>query len=160
MFVDLGGMPLEEAYRLGDLNGDSWNNEFDFELFKGAFDAAHGAGAFDNMLARVPEPATWRLAVLGAALALCLVSSPRSRPWLPTSLCSGGECERGNRSRGGTCPPPRNVAAKELALTDPLQSATLWGGVGGGETRQIALSFPPIGERLREREADQLTEEV
>lgn len=91
MFVDLGGMPLEEAYRLGDLNGDSWNNEFDFGLFKGAFDAAHGAGAFDNMLARVPEPATWTLAVLGAALAVCLVPSARSRPRLP---------RRSDRARG------------------------------------------------------------
>jgi hypothetical protein len=48
----------------------------------------------------------------------------------------------GNRSRGGACPSPRNVAAKELAMTDSLKSATLWGGVGGGETRQKALSCP------------------
>jgi hypothetical protein len=95
MFVDLEGMPLEEAYRLGDLNGDSWNNEFDFELFKGAFDAAHGAGAFDNMLARVPEPATWRLAVFGAALVLCFAPVARSRSRLRTSLCSDGEYGRG-----------------------------------------------------------------
>jgi hypothetical protein len=30
-------------------------------------------------------------------------------------------------------------------MTDSLKSATLWGGVGGGETRQIALiSSPPV----------------
>ncbi len=51
-------------------------------------------------------------------------------------------CVDGNRSRGGACPPPRNVAAKELAITDSLKSATLWGGVGGGETRQITVSRP------------------
>ena len=40
-------------------------------------------------------------------------------------------------------PPPRNVVAIEPAITDPLMSATLWGGVGGGETRQIAMPrFP------------------
>ena len=37
-----------------------------------------------------------------------------------------------SRSRVGACPPPRNVAAKELAITNSLKSATLWGGVGGG----------------------------
>ena len=47
-----------------------------------------------------------------------------------------------NGSRGGACPPPRNVAAQELAITDSLKSATLWGGVGGGETRQITVSRP------------------
>ena len=47
----------------------------------------------------------------------------------------------GNRSRVGACPPPRKVAAKELAIADSLKSATLWGGVGGGETRRTALFF-------------------
>ena len=39
-------------------------------------------------------------------------------------------------------PPPRNVAVKEVSMTDTLKSATLWGGVGGGETRQIAVPRP------------------
>jgi hypothetical protein len=39
-------------------------------------------------------------------------------------------------------PRERNVAAEELAVTNSLKSATLWGGVGGGEIRQTAL-FPP-----------------
>ena len=68
MFADLVGLPLAEAYQLGDLNADSRNNEFDFELFKSAFDAAQGTGAFDDMLARVPEPTTVTLAVLGVCL--------------------------------------------------------------------------------------------
>ena len=50
-----------------------------------------------------------------------------------------------NRSRAGACPPPRNVAAKEFAVTNSLKSATLWGGVGGGETRQIAVPRPVNG---------------
>jgi hypothetical protein len=45
----------------------------------------------------------------------------------------------GNRSRGGACPPPRNVAAQEIAIQNSLKSATLW----GGETRQIAVSRSP-----------------
>jgi hypothetical protein len=51
-------------------------------------------------------------------------------------------CNNGDRSRVGACPPPRNVAAKERDITDSLISATLWGGVGGGETRQIAVTRP------------------
>jgi hypothetical protein len=47
------------------------------------------------------------------------------------------------------CPPPRNVAEEDLDGTNSLKSATLWGGVEGGETRQIALPFPPTRERLR-----------
>ena len=37
---------------------------------------------------------------------------------------------------------PRNVAAEDLDGTNSLKSATLWGGIGGGETRQIAVSRP------------------
>ena len=40
-------------------------------------------------------------------------------------------------------PPPRNVAAEDFDGTDSLKSATLWGGVGGGETRWIAVSRSP-----------------
>ena len=39
----------------------------------------------------------------------------------------------------------------EPAVTDSLKSATLWGGVGGGETRQIAVprSQPVNGYSFR-----------
>jgi hypothetical protein len=59
----------------------------------------------------IPEPASSGL-LLAGGLALLLAGR--------------------NRSRVSACPPPRNVAAKKLALMDSLQSATLWGGVGGG----------------------------
>jgi 5-histidylcysteine sulfoxide synthase/putative 4-mercaptohistidine N1-methyltranferase len=39
-------------------------------------------------------------------------------------------------------PRERNVAAKELAITDSLKWETLWGGFGGGETRRTALFSP------------------
>ena len=48
----------------------------------------------------------------------------------------------------------------DSTLAQGINSPHPWGGVGGGETRQIALSFPPTCERLRERGVDQLTEEV
>ena len=37
----------------------------------------------------------------------------------------------------------RNVAAMEPAITDPLKSATLWGGVGEGDAHQIAMPLLP-----------------
>jgi hypothetical protein len=48
--------------------------------------------------------------------------------------------EPNNGSRLGACPPPRNVAAQGLTITNSPESATLWGGVRGGETRQIDVS--------------------
>ena len=56
--ADLSGNSLAEAYRLGDLTGDRMNNHADFALFKTAFDAANGAGAFVAMLEAAPEPST------------------------------------------------------------------------------------------------------
>ena len=66
--VDLSSKSLAEAYRLGDLKDDWLNNHADFVLFKTAFDAANGAGAFDTMLASVPEPSTVLLFVGGSDL--------------------------------------------------------------------------------------------
>jgi hypothetical protein len=59
---------------------------------------------------------------------------------------------RCNCSRVGAYPPPRNVAAEDLDGTNSLKSATLWGGVGGGTSSWIALSFLPTRERLPRRQ--------
>jgi len=68
-FADMTGLTSIEALALGDLNGDFRNNHADFVLFKEAFNATHGAGAFAAMLAAVPEPATgWLLAIVIASL--------------------------------------------------------------------------------------------
>ncbi len=46
----------------------------------------------------------------------------------------------GSRSRGGACgPPPRKVAEQDAASVLNRRTATLWGGVGGGEIRQNAV---------------------
>ncbi len=42
---------------------------------------------------------------------------------------TSGAIQRCGRSRVATSPPPRNVAAIEPAITESLESATLWGGV-------------------------------
>jgi endonuclease/exonuclease/phosphatase family metal-dependent hydrolase len=54
--ANMTGFTLSQALALGDLNGDFQNNHADFVLFKTAYDAAYGAGAFVAMLSSVPEP--------------------------------------------------------------------------------------------------------
>jgi hypothetical protein len=73
--ADLTGLSAAQAYRAGDLTGDGRNNHADFAQFKGLFDAANGSGAFVAMLASVPEPTGWTLALASAAGGL----TPRRR---------------------------------------------------------------------------------
>src|SRR3989304_1227607 len=55
--IDLSTMTLVEAYAKGDLDGDRNNDFDDFLLFKADYNAANGgAGAFELMVASVPEP--------------------------------------------------------------------------------------------------------
>jgi arylsulfatase A-like enzyme len=56
--TDLTGLPITEAYGLGDLNSDLLNDYDDFLLFQRSYDRENGAGAFDAMVAGVPEPAS------------------------------------------------------------------------------------------------------
>ncbi|MEN1680441.1 MAG: dockerin type I domain-containing protein [Planctomycetota bacterium] len=57
-------------YAIGDVNIDGVIDRRDFNEFKNLFDAANGEGAFQAMLAGVPEPTSAALAVFaGAALA-------------------------------------------------------------------------------------------
>jgi hypothetical protein len=65
--ANLMGLSPSEAYARGDLNGDFQNNHADFVIFKAAFDAANGTGAFQLMLTRVPEPESLIIAFCGLA---------------------------------------------------------------------------------------------
>jgi hypothetical protein len=73
MFSDVSALTALAAYEVGDLNADGFNNEFDFFLFRKAYDNANGTGAFDGMLAGVPEPATWMLLTIAGAWAAALL---------------------------------------------------------------------------------------
>jgi hypothetical protein len=75
--TNLSSLSLAEAYRFGDLDGDKLNNHADFVLFKQAYNAAHGAGAFELMLASIPEPSSAFLVI--AAGAFVLTSCRRGR---------------------------------------------------------------------------------
>ena len=63
--VDLSGLTPEQRYVMGDLNFDTMNNFADFAIFKNSYDQHNGAGAFEVMLASIPEPGALTLAGLG-----------------------------------------------------------------------------------------------
>ena len=63
--ANLTGMSLLQRYARGDLNNDGRNDRFDFAQFKALFDAANGAGAFNAMVAGVPEPTSLAVLVIG-----------------------------------------------------------------------------------------------
>ena len=68
--TNLTGLSKAQAYRLGDLDGDLHNDHPDFVLFKQAYAAANGAGAFDLMLASIPEPSSAFLVMAAGTLVL------------------------------------------------------------------------------------------
>jgi len=63
--VDLTPLSLTEGYAVGDINLDRRIDRFDFAVFKTQYDLVNGNGAFQAMLAQVPEPTTFALCTLG-----------------------------------------------------------------------------------------------
>ena len=62
---DLSGMSVAQAYPSGDLNGDLLNNHADFLEFKSLFEAANPLQSFEDMVAGIPEPTSFVLAMVG-----------------------------------------------------------------------------------------------
>jgi hypothetical protein len=71
--TDISGLTDSQAYAVGDLNGDKLNDHNDFKLFKTLYDEANGVGAFEAMVASIPEPAT------GALILAALLAAPAAR---------------------------------------------------------------------------------
>jgi serralysin len=70
-YTTVSGLGQLDAFQRGDLDFDGDNDVADFRLFKAAFNAINGAGAFDAMIA-VPEPSSVLLSVVGlTAIATC-----------------------------------------------------------------------------------------
>jgi hypothetical protein len=67
---NLSSLTQTAAYFLGDMNGNLTNDANDFIYFKTLYDEANGAGAFEAMVASVPEPSAMLL-VLSAGLLIC-----------------------------------------------------------------------------------------
>ena len=63
--VDLSGFTPEQRYAMGDLNFDTVNDFADFAIFKNSYNQYNGLGAFEAMLASVPEPGVLTLLGLG-----------------------------------------------------------------------------------------------
>ncbi|MAT71772.1 MAG: hypothetical protein CMJ58_19870 [Planctomycetaceae bacterium] len=70
--VDLTELTAQQAYELGDLNGDYQNNFADFRLFKSAYIQWNGPAAFAALTAAVPEPAAGAQAVVAASVAVAV----------------------------------------------------------------------------------------
>ena len=66
--TDPTGLSAAEAYRRGDLSGDSLNSLLDFAQFKTIYETANGAGSFAAMLAGVPEPGGLVLLLIAASV--------------------------------------------------------------------------------------------
>ena len=65
--ADLNTISTDVSYLLGDMDADLDNDIYDFGLFRDAYEAYHGPGAFNAMVARVPEPSAIMLLAAGAA---------------------------------------------------------------------------------------------
>jgi hypothetical protein len=89
-----------ETYPMGDLNGDLVNNRLDFRLFKTDYNAANGAGAFEAMLAGVPEPTALSMLLVACAGLLQLRRRSCSR-WASVSVrvCRPARCGQQTNSR-------------------------------------------------------------
>jgi hypothetical protein len=70
LLADLSSMTAVQRALAGDLDGDGDNDVTDFSLFKADFDAVNGAGAFNAMLAGVPEPSSIAILLVGGLGAL------------------------------------------------------------------------------------------
>jgi hypothetical protein len=76
MLTDISAQSGYQRAIKGDLDLDGDNDVADFVLFKTDYDVANGAGAFNAMLAGVPEPSTVMLVLL-ATFAACASRSKR-----------------------------------------------------------------------------------
>jgi hypothetical protein len=71
LHTDVSALTPAGSYLRGDINGDRSMNFNDFTAFRTAYDAANGAGAFEQIASAVPEPATLTMAAaFGLAWAL------------------------------------------------------------------------------------------
>lgn len=64
--ADLSQLSAADGYALGDINLDGRVDRFDFAQFRDQYELVNGVGAFEAMLAQIPEPTT---------LAMCLLST-------------------------------------------------------------------------------------
>ena len=65
LHADLSALSQQQAYQMGDLNADFRNDFVDYQLFRQAYDAWNGQGAFSGALAQVPEPASLPMLLAG-----------------------------------------------------------------------------------------------
>jgi hypothetical protein len=141
------GQPTRhQNYQLGELTGNNAIDFNDWTIFRAAYDAANGAGAFESLLAQVPEPGSIvllliacassllrgrrRTAACGLAATLCLLSTNESSA--ATLLKADVDARAGDSTAG---PPGNNTVdgfmpfTMDTGTTGPQPTVT--GTVGG-----------------------------
>jgi hypothetical protein len=86
--TDVSAFTRGQAHLSGDTNGDVAVNFLDFATFRAAYDLANGAGAFAQMAAQIPEPASGVL-LLAAGAAVCRLGRRRARRAMPCLVVCG-----------------------------------------------------------------------
>ncbi|MBN1854671.1 MAG: hypothetical protein JW829_18205, partial [Pirellulales bacterium] len=127
--TDLSAMTVPEAYAHGDMNQDRANNFADLVLFRDIYDSLYGPGAFNALVASVPEPTGIHLFLLGGlALVLAGYKKGFQRMW-----------RRGGQDRSilqlprcGKMPQPQNcVHPSRTGVLRPLLGPRMIGFVAG-----------------------------
>jgi hypothetical protein len=146
--ADFSGLSPTAAYRRGDLNGDGRNDARDLALFKRAFEAAHGSGAFAALLA-APEPTGALWAVLPSVCGLLRRRrAGRCVAAALLALAAGGSAEAASigvnltdSADGGLSPrPDQTLAAEDRAGLIGLRQAR-WNNVPA-----LAQPFIPVDD--------------
>lgn len=78
LHTDLSALSATDAYAMGDLNGDGFNNVHDFVQFQTIYDRVHGTGAL-AALQQVAVPEASTLSLFFVALVSFLASKQQSR---------------------------------------------------------------------------------
>jgi hypothetical protein len=100
--TNLAGLTAAQRYLAGDLNNDNKQDLADFSQFRVQYEVFNGVGAFEALLASVPEPAT------GGLLALAF------------GACIGRRRSSAGRRRGGAL--PIRAAACLLAMAAAMSA--------------------------------------
>lgn len=121
MLSDMSALTNVAAALKGDLDLDGDNDVTDFSLFKADYDLVNGVGAFEAMLASVPEPSTLSLMV-GGFVAL----AARTRRRIRVSALSSGAIAVGSAATALATPADLTTYTTESFAPAATFGAPVW----------------------------------
>lgn len=90
--LDLTSLSADDAYALGDLDGDFDNDLDDLDLFRRAYEELFGQGSFSTLTSSVPEPSTAVLLVAAVCFGFATrrrITHSSAHPMLAVVVASG-----------------------------------------------------------------------